>query len=181
MTTPYVGQIEIFSFNYAPRGWQQCNGQLLGITQNQALFALLGTYYGGNGVQTFALPNLQGRVPMGQGSGNPLGEIAGEETHTLVYTEMPAHNHRLMTDAVTSGTQNLYTPSASTVLGIGAGVQTDPTGSFSVQIYNTGAPNQTLAPQTIGNTVGGVAHENRMPYLVLNFCISMLGVFPSRN
>jgi microcystin-dependent protein len=185
MTQAFVGQIEIFSFNFAPRGWQQCNGQILSIQQNQAVFALLGTTYGGNGVQTFALPDLRSRVPLGYGTGAGgayvMGEVSGEEKHTLLYNEMPLHNHRLMADASTPGAQSVNSPSNSTVLGVGAGVQTDPAGSFAVQPYNTGAPNVQLAPQSISNTNGGVAHENRMPYLVLNFCIALQGIFPSRN
>src|ERR1700744_4636218 len=107
MSTPFLAQIEIFSFNFAPKGWALCNGQLLPINQNQALFSLLGTTYGGDGRVNFALPDLRSRVPIHMGSGFTLGERGGEEAHTIIISEMPAHNHALMTDATHQGTINL--------------------------------------------------------------------------
>ncbi len=189
MTTVYVGQIELFAFNFAPRNWALCNGQLMSIQQNQALFALLGTYYGGNGTTNFALPNLQSRIPLGYGKAPGsgitynLGEFAGEENHLLLTTEMPQHNHFLMTDATTAATSNSGTPASTVVLGKTAGVEISGTTStpFTVSLYGTGNPGGIMAPPSIGLTGGSVAHENRMPYLVLNFCIALFGVFPSRN
>ena len=184
MTTVYVGQIEIFAFNFPPKGWALCNGQLLSIQQNAALFSLLGTYYGGNGTTNFALPDLRSRVPLGVGPAYVQGQAAGEESHQLLYSEMPQHNHSLMADAATAATSNGKTPSTTTVLGKTAGAITDPTGTFTVQIYSNAASNNTLASQSIGNSGNsgnGAPHENRMPFLALNFCISLTGVFPSRN
>lgn len=183
MTTVYVGQIEIFAFGFAPKGWAQCNGQLMAISSNQALFAMLGTAYGGDGIRTFALPDLRGRVPLGYGPGYDQGQFAGEEMHALKSAEMPMHNHFLMTDATSPATGNGGTPTNTTVLGQSAGLETTQSGStpFAVQIYSNAAANNTLAPQALGNSGTGAGHENRMPFLVLNFCISLGGVFPSRN
>src|SRR5215218_4404197 len=141
MSTPFMGQIEIFAFNFAPKGWAQCNGQLLSINQNKALFALLGTMYGGNGQTNFALPDLRGRVPISFGS-NPLGTAGGQEFHTLVMSETPQHNHSLMADGTTAATSNLSTPGASgsSVLGNSGGSQS-PGAPFTVSIYNTTGPN----------------------------------------
>src|SRR5215210_9578608 len=118
MSTPFMGQIEIFAFNFAPQGWAQCNGQLMPINQNQALFSLLGTQFGGNGQTTFGLPDLRGRIPISFGS-NIIGQAAGEEFHTLIQSEMPTHNHALNADATTAAAAN-STPGAagSSVLGI---------------------------------------------------------------
>jgi microcystin-dependent protein len=181
MTEQYVGQINIFGFNFAPTGWQPCNGQILPINQYSAVFALLGTTYGGNGVQTFALPDLRSRTSIGFGPNNPIGSFAGEENHTLLVNEMPLHNHALNADAATAATSNSATPGPGAVLGRAAGVQKSPDGSFAVQIYNSSAANNTLAPQTLGASGGSLGHENRMPYLVVNFCIALTGLFPSRN
>lgn len=181
MTEQYVGQINIFGFNFAPTGWQPCNGQILPINQYAALFSLLGTTYGGNGVQTFALPDLRSRTSIGFGPNNQIGSFAGEESHTLLLNEIPPHQHALNADAVTAATSNSNTPGPGAVLGKAAGVQKAPDGSFAVQIYNSSAPNSTLAPQIIGTVGGSLGHENRMPYLVLNFCIALTGYFPSRN
>ena len=173
----YMGTIQLFAFPFPPKNWAFCNGQLLGISQNQALFSLLGTTYGGDGRQTFALPNLQGRTLIGVPANGAMGQFGGEEAHTLLTTEMAAHNHTLMTDASTVGTSNGNVPSSSTVLGIGAG-----TGSAKdVFIYNTGTPNNAMAPQTIGTSGSSLPHENRMPYLVMNYCILLNGIFPSRS
>jgi microcystin-dependent protein len=180
MTTVYVGQIELFAFSFAPRGWAQCNGQLLAINTNEALFSLLGTQYGGDGIRTFGLPDLRGRVPVGFGPDYPQGQIAGEEQHTLLTTEMPAHPHLLMGDASTAATSNGGVPTATTVLGNAIGTQSGGA-NFNVFIYSNAASNGTMAPQALSNTGGGTPHDNRMPYLALNFCIALFGLFPSRN
>lgn len=180
MAQPFLSEIRIMSFNFAPKGWAQCNGQLLAINQNQALFSLLGTTYGGNGQTTFALPDLRGRVPISQSNSRILGEMGGQTSHTLIVSEMAAHNHSLMADAATAGASNTNVPASGTVLGQSAGVQT-PSGSFSVSIYGTGNPGATLAAQVIGLAGGSQAHENMQPYLALNFCIALQGIFPSPN
>ena len=185
MSEPFLGQIEIFAFGFPPKGWTLCNGQIMSIAQNQALFSLLGTTYGGNGTTTFALPDLRSRLPngFGQMTAGPyynLGQNAGEEQHTLISTEMPSHNHFLMADSTTTGANNGGTPSSASVLGNSAGsISTGST--FTTQMYSSRSFNNTLAPQVIGLNGGGQPHENRMPYLVLNFCIAINGVFPSRN
>ena len=163
---PFLGQITIYSFNFAPRGWAQCNGQFLPINQNQALFSLLGTTYGGNGQTTFALPNLQGRVPMYAGNGFVLGQTAGEAAHTLSIAEMPAHTHQAV------GSSN--PPNATT-----------PANNFWAS--NTGfkpyaaTPNATMSPNAVSSVGGSQSHNNQSPYLVLNMCIALVGIFPSRN
>jgi microcystin-dependent protein len=166
MGTPYLAEIRIVSFNFAPKGWALCNGQLLPINQNQALFALLGTTYGGDGVTTFALPNLQGRSPIHTGNGHVLGENGGEETHTLTVAEMAAHQH---TAVATSAT-----PSA-----------TSPAGGFwgnaGISTYSSNTPTATMAPQAVSAAGGGGSHPNLSPYSVLNFVIALQGIFPSRN
>jgi microcystin-dependent protein len=178
MSTPFLSQIEIFSFNFAPKGWALCNGQLLPINQNQALFSLLGTTYGGDGRVNFALPDLRSRAPIHMGDGFTLGERGGEEAHTIINSEMPAHNHALMTDATHPGTINL--PSTTTVLAQSVGVN-DNGGNFPLAIYGTAAPGGALAPQTITNTGGSQAHTNLMPYLCLNMSIALQGIFPSQT
>lgn len=173
----YLGSIGIFPFGFAPRNFAQCNGQLLPINQNQALFSLLGTTYGGNGIQNFALPDFRGKVPMHVGSGFVQGQVSGEEAHTLLMTEIPAHNHTLGAGNVRAkaglGNATVLTPennyyAANPALAGRFSNQTD------TEMYNN-APFNT---QTIG---AGQVHENRMPFLVLNFCICIAGIFPSRN
>lgn len=151
------------SFNHAPQGWAQCNGQFLPINQNQALFSLLGTMYGGNGQTTFALPDLRGRIPMHVGGGFTQGQAGGQESHTVTLQEMPAHNHSV---------------NASTTAGNAA----DPTllGQFS-DGYGAPASLTKLHPATIASAGAGQPHENRQPYLVLTWCIALLGIFPSQN
>lgn len=170
---PFLGQVQIFGFNFAPRGWAFCQGQLLPIAQNTALFALLGTLYGGDGRTTFALPDLRGRVPIGFGQGPglsnyPLAARGGVEQVTLIASEIPAHSHTLQ---------------ASTEPGTG-GVPTDAylasTGARDPEYVST-APNTSLGSQSIGAAGGGQAHENRMPYLAMNYCIALVGIFPSRS
>jgi microcystin-dependent protein len=186
VSTPYLGQIEAFPFNFVPKNWLPCSGQILPINQYQALFSLLGTTYGGNGTQTFALPNLQGRVAMGQGNGSGLtprviGETVGEANHTILLTETPTHNHGLVTAPAGVTTNNTDVPSATVVLGSATGLQG--TGSIPVNPYaaTPPAPSVTMAGGAVGLNPGGQPHSNMMPYLALQFCIAMSGEYPSRN
>jgi len=178
MSTPFLSQIEIFSFNFAPKGWALCNGQLLPINQNQALFSLLGTTYGGDGRVNFALPDLRSRVPIHMGSGFTLGERGGEEAHTINSGETATHNHAMMTDATHAA--NAAIPATNTVLSQSIGVNSNG-GNFTVSLYGTGAPGAVLDPHTITNTGGSQAHTNLMPYLCLNMSIALQGIFPSQN
>lgn len=167
MSDPFLSEIKIMSFNFPPRGWAFCNGQLLPINQNQALFALLGTTYGGDGRTTFALPNLQGQVPIHTGNGHTLGERAGEAAHTLAASEMPTHSHAVN---ASSAAGDLVTP-GNTLLA-----------SPLNQTYHADSGTRVaLAPGAIGNSGGSQPHENMQPYLTLNFCIALQGIFPSRN
>ena len=175
MSEPYLSEIRIMSFNYAPRGWALCNGQLLGINANQALFSLLGTTYGGDGRATFALPNLQGRVPLHFGNGFVLGQQAGETTHTLLYNEMPQHSHQMAATAATAGSA---IPAPAVYLAQG---QSQGSGTPGVSIYSTSGQSRSFAVAAINNTGGSQPHPNQQPYLVLNFCISLHGIFPSRS
>jgi microcystin-dependent protein len=180
MTQPFLGQVEMFGFNFPPKGWSLCNGQLLPINQNQALFSLLGTTYGGNGQTNFALPDLRSRVPTSFGS-NTQGVAAGEEAHTLIKTEMPQHVHSLSADATTASTSNSNAPVANGSLGQTSGRVTPGTQTFTANLYNAANPNAVLNSATIGNAGNSQAHNNLMPYLVINFCIALQGIFPSRN
>ncbi len=164
MSTPFLGEIKVFSFNFAPKGWAFCNGQLLPINQNQALFSLLGTMYGGDGRVNFGLPNLQGRVPLHAGNGFTQGQAGGETAHTLTTAEMPAHNHA---PVGSSANASLASP-AGNLWAANAG------GGYD------GSGNTTLNDASITNTGGGQAHENMAPYLVLSFCIALQGIFPSQ-
>jgi microcystin-dependent protein len=166
MGEPFLSEIRIMSFSYPPRGWALCNGQLLPINQNQALFSLLGTTYGGNGQTTFALPNLQGRVPIHMGSGHTLGEAAGEQAHTLTQAELPTHTHQV-TAATAEGT--LIIPGTALLARTPANPYQDPS--------NLGAMN----PASVTTTGGSQPHTNMQPYLVLSFCIALQGIFPSQN
>ncbi len=163
MGTPYLGELRIFTFDFPPKGWALCNGQLLPINQNTALFSLLGTTYGGNGTTNFSLPNLQGRVPMDFGNGMVQGASGGEETHTLVLSEY-THDH-LVTGQAGPRTS---TTSAGGVLASG-------------DIYGIGPSTGFLGPLAVGTSGGNNPHENRQPFLVLNFCIALQGIFPSRS
>ena len=175
MSEPFLGQIQPLAFNFAPRGWAQCNGQLMNISQNTALFSLLGTTYGGNGQTTFALPNLQSRVPMHFGSFHgetySLGEEGGEESVTLNIGDMPAHPHAFLGTSTGGGSGP---PQAGAALGKVAGTAGD---SFYAP---QGAP-QSLTSSSIGMTGGNQPHNNLQPYLVINWCIALSGIFPSRN
>ena len=184
MAQPYLGQIEAYPYSFAPKGWQTCAGQLLPIQQNQALFSLLGTTYGGDGIRTFALPDLRGRVAIGQGNGNGLtprviGEVAGEENHTLLYNEMPVHIHTLNTAPTGATANNVDTPGPTVVLGTATGTQG--TTALTVNPYAASTPTVPMATTAIGTNPGGQPHNNMMPYLGMGFCIAMAGIFPSRN
>jgi microcystin-dependent protein len=166
MSEPFLSEIRIMSFNFPPTGWALCNGQLLLITQNQALFSLLGTTYGGDGVVNFALPNLQGRVPIHFGGGHTLGDSAGQEQHTLTIPELPAHTHATMASSL-DGDQP--SPAGNLLAG-----------TANAQLYSSTATNlEPLLPATISSVGGSQSHENRQPFLVLNFCIALQGIFPS--
>jgi microcystin-dependent protein len=174
VSNPFLAEIRIFPFNFAPVGWAQCDGQLIPISQNTALFSLLGTTFGGDGRSTFALPNLQGSAPMapGQGPGlslRDLGESGGETAVTLLQSEMPAHSHSLQADPRPA---DLNTPSSANSLA-----------RSSPDIYKTpgGAATVPLAAQALGTAGAGMPHNNLMPYLTLNFCIALQGVFPARS
>ena len=175
MTDPFLAEIRIFSGNFAPTGWALCNGQLMPLSQNTALFSLLGTTYGGDGRSTFALPNLQGAAPMQQGQGPGLtqrflGEMAGEQTVTLLQSEMPLHNHRAM-GFDGGGTSN--SPSN--------GVWGQATvGRVAANLYSTAAPNTMMGTRTTQITGGTQPHNNMQPYLGLTFIIALQGVFPQR-
>lgn len=181
MSTPFLAQIEMFSFNFAPKGWTLCNGQLLPINQNQALFSLLGTTFGGDGRVNFALPDLRSRVPISMGSGGgssyTLGERGGSESVTITISTMSAHNHTLNGD---NATGTVATPASNTVMGVGNGVA-NPGGPFDIALYSSTAPNNTLWPGTIGNTGGSQPHTNIMPYLCVNMSIALQGIFPSQT
>lgn len=162
---PFLGEIRLISFNFAPKGWALCNGQLLLISQNQALFSILGTTYGGNGITTFALPNLQGRVPVHPSSQTSLGQSGGEEVHTLVSSEMAAHSHTAMGS---DSTADQLTP-ANNYWGSNSGASP----------YSSNS-SVTLSSAAMSTAGGGQAHENRPPFLVLNFAIALQGIFPSQ-
>lgn len=165
MSEPFLGEIKIISWNFPPKGWTFCNGQLLPINQNQALFSILGTTYGGDGRTTFGLPNLQGRVPFHVGNGIALGELGGETSHTLNISELPAHNH---VPVGSSTAASVNTPVGNVWA---SGGQT---------IYST-TPNNAMNPASILPLGGNQPHENTSPYLVLNFIIALQGIFPSQN
>ena len=167
MAQPYVGEIRMFAGNFAPAGWMFCEGQLLPISENETLFQLIGTTYGGDGESTFALPDLRGRVPIHQGNGLILAETGGVETVTLTTSQIPAHTHPLLGS------------SASTT-------SNDPKGNVGARVtvaavfaYGTDAPLQPLSPAAVGPTGGSQPHDNFAPYLCINFIISLFGIFPS--
>jgi len=177
MSEPFLAEIKIISWNFPPKGWAFCNGQFLPINQNQALFSILGTTYGGNGQTNFALPNLQGRTPIHTGSGFNLGEAGGSESVTLGQAQLPAHNHFVMgsDDTARDGQGNYLNAQAS------------PTGAYfwngGFQAYKnpSGQALTAMAPQTVTSTGGSQPHQNTSPYLVLNFIIALQGIFPTQT
>ena|SRR3954447_12569358 len=168
MAEPFLAEIRLMSFVFAPKGWALCNGQLLPINQNQALFALLGTTYGGDGRVTFALPDLQGRTPIHMGQGHTLGERGGEQAHTLSISELPQHVHLQMA-ANAAATTN--TPSNAVL----------PAKATGANVYAAGGNPQAMAAGTLSNVGGSQAHINMQPFLTLSFCIALQGIFPSQN
>ena len=165
MTTPFISQIKIFAFPFAPRGWAPCDGRLLPINQYQALFSLIGTYYGGDGRTNFALPDLRGRSPIGAGQQYALGARGGEEKHALTSAELPAHTH----SAGAASAPGTVTSPADQSWASGASPR------------YAGATDTTLASQAIQPAGGSVPHDNEPPYLVLNFCMALQGDFPPRD
>ena len=169
MSEPFLSEVKLVSFNFAPKGWAQCNGQLMPINQNQALFSLLGTTYGGDGRVTFGLPNLQGRTPMHMGGGHTLGERGGEYNHTLGIQEMPTHNHPPC--KANNAAQN----------------STDPSNGFlantagALTIYGPAGSLVAMAAGTVTNAGGNQPHTNQSPFLVMTWIIALQGIFPSQN
>ena len=166
MGTPFMSEVKIISWNFAPQGWAFCNGQFLPINQNQALFSLLGTMYGGNGQTTFALPDLRGRTAIHVGAGFIEGQAGGQEFHTVTTSEMPAHNHFINASATVGNSNN---PS------------NDLLAANASPVYKQPGTLVGMTPENITFTGGSQPHENRQPFLVLNFIIALQGVFPSRN
>jgi microcystin-dependent protein len=166
MSEPFLSEIKVVSFNFPPKGWALCNGQLLPINQNQALFALLGTTYGGNGQTNFALPDLRDRVPIHQGSGHTRGERGGEAAHTLTLNELPSHTHALNASGSAGDTQ---APSNRVLA------------RTTNNIYGNPSNLTTLLAGTTSSVGGSQPHENQQPYLKLNWCIALQGIFPSQN
>jgi microcystin-dependent protein len=170
MSTPFLSELRIISFNFAPKGWAFCNGQLLPINQNQPIFALLGTTYGGNGQTNFALPDLRGRCAISMGNGFTLGERGGEENHTVIQSEMPAHNHLVPAQ---SGTGDVFNPGTHI-----------PANAAPLQMYSAGGSSMqavAMSPNMVTSVGGSQPHVNMMPYTALNFIIALQGIFPSQN
>lgn len=168
MSEPFLSEIKIMSFNFPPKGWALCNGQFLPIAQNQALFALLGTTYGGNGQTNFGLPDLRGRVPMHMGQGHTLGERAGVETVTLTIGQLPTHVH---VENVSKDLSTTNAPGNTSVLAASKGAD----------LYAAPTNLVAMAPNAVSAVGGSQPHENRQPFLVLNFCIALQGTFPSQT
>lgn len=167
MAQPYIGEIRMFAGNFAPAGWQFCEGQLMPISENETLFNLIGTTYGGDGQSTFALPDLRGRLPLHMGNGTALAETGGAEEITLTVNQIPAHSHPLLVSADAATTPN---PGAN-VLGT----------PLTATPFFAAAPNVALAPQSVGSVGGSQPHTNFQPYLCVNFIISLFGIFPSQT
>ena len=167
MSQPFIAQLMLCGFNFAPKGWAQANGQVLAINQNQAIFSLIGTTYGGNGTQTFGLPNLQGRTPVGVGSGITYGEVGGVESVTLLTSQVPSHTHTFNASGAAATSAR---PAANYMLGSQGSNSFVPSGSL-----------QPMSAATISTMGGGQSHENRQPFLVMNWVIALVGIFPSRN
>ena len=175
MSSPFVAEIRMFGFNFAPKGWAFCAGQLLPISQNTALFSLLGTQYGGDGKSTFGLPDFQGNCGLSQGQSTAsgtqyfVGEMSGVQTVTLLQSEMPVHTHNIQAEVNRPAVNPTPDPSQNISKASGGSP------------FSTGTNNTTLAPQTIGIAGGSFPHNNMQPYLVVNFCIALQGIFPARN
>lgn len=165
MAEPFLSEIRIMSFGFPPRGWAFCNGQLLPINQNQALFSLLGTTFGGDGRVNFALPNLQGRTPIHVGGGHTLGEQGGEQAHTLSIAELPTHAH--VVSVSSSATGGTVSPNSAFL------------GGANNAYRSPGGPATAMSAATISSIGGSQAHLNMQPFLTLNFCIALQGIFPS--
>lgn len=165
MAQPYVGEIRMFAGNFAPAGWMFCEGQLLPISENETLFQLIGTTYGGDGQSTFALPELRGRIPLHQGNGFILAETGGAETVTLTVNQIAAHSHPLV---ASSGLGNDPNPAANVLAE-----------SSVASLYQSGAPSTAMAAQSVSSVGGSQPHENFQPYLCVNYIISLFGIFPS--
>lgn len=168
MADPFLSEIRLFSFVFPPKGWALCNGQLLPINQNQALFSLLGTTFGGDGRVNFGLPDLRGRSPLHVGGSHTLGETGGEQDHTLRLGELPQHSHNVNVAA----TASTLTPTGTTILAS--------PGKPAFAAAHSGGP-VAMAPQSGGNTGGNAAHLNMAPFLTVSFCIALQGIFPSPN
>ena len=169
MAEPFLSEIRIFSFNFAPKGWATCNGQLLPINQNQGLFSLLGTTFGGDGRVNFALPDLRDRTPIHVGSGHSVGERGGEQAHTLSISELPEHAHVAM---ASSAVNNAIPPTPTN------NILAD---SAPALAYNSPSNLTAMVASTLANTGGSQAHSNVQPFLSLNFCIALQGIFPSQT
>ena len=165
MAEPFLGEIRIMSFDFPPQGWARCDGQFLPINQNQALFALFGTVYGGNGQTTFALPDLRGRVPLDDGAGFVIGENGGARTDTLAIDQVPTHTHPMFASSSVGDTN----------VNVGHVFAVSPS-----QLYDAGNLT-TLHPSSVSSVGGSQPHQNMQPYLVLSFCVALQGIFPSRN
>lgn len=166
MAQPYVGEIRMFGGNFAPVGWEFCSGQLLAISDNETLFQLIGTTYGGDGQVSFGLPDLRGRLPLHVGAGIVLGQAAGTEAETLITQTIPNHTHAMM---------------ASTAIPAGTNPGGNVTGQAAAKLYRAGSPSVGLNPQSLVQTGGNQPHDNMQPYLCVNFIISLFGIFPSQT
>ncbi len=166
MSNPFIGEIRMFGGNFAPAGWAFCNGALMAIDQNDALFNLIGTTYGGDGQTTFALPDLQSRVPIHVGPGFALGQSGGAETVTLTSSQIPAHSH---------------VPQANPNVGTQSGPASGVWAQSTLNQFSSTAPSVTMAPQALGSSGGSQPHDNMMPFLVVNFILSLFGIFPSQT
>lgn len=167
MSEPFLAEVRIVGFNFAPRGWAFCDGQILPINQNQSLYSLLGTTYGGDGRTSFALPDLRGRTAIHRSDGHSLGQKSGAETVTLTSAEMASHTHAFHASTAVAN----QTTAAGHIVADGG----------PNSIYNSAAPNENMKANSLPNAGGGQAHNNMQPYLAVNFCIALLGLFPSRN
>lgn len=167
MAEPFVGEVRLFAGNFAPQGWAFCDGQLLSIAENDVLFALVGTLYGGDGQSTFALPDLRGRVPVHQASGYTIGQQGGSETVTLVASQMPLHTHAMKASTLAASAAH----GPAEVLG----------SSPTMNLYGTGTPNMAMDPNAITPAGGNQPHDNMPPFVAMNYIIALFGIFPSQN